>query len=103
VSEKGGGRYEVVVKKAAVFSNYPSLKKKLKAIPAGSDVNVNLRDCVFVDHTVMERRHQFELDYKAAGGHFQVTGLERHRPNSRHPLAAQKVLKRLPRAQNSHE
>jgi MFS superfamily sulfate permease-like transporter len=94
VNEKGNGHYEVVVKKAAVFSNFPSLKKKLKAIPVGSDVTVDMKDCVFIDHTVMERLHQFELDYNATGGHFHVVGLEKHRPNSTHPLAARKDFKK---------
>jgi MFS superfamily sulfate permease-like transporter len=93
-NEKSKGQYEVVVKKAAIFSNFPSLKKKLLAIPAGAEIDVNFKDCVFVDHTVMERLHQFEMEYKAAGGSFHVSGLEQHRPNSTHPFAARKAFKK---------
>jgi MFS superfamily sulfate permease-like transporter len=93
VKDNGNGQYRVIVKRAAIFSNYPSLKKQLKTIPAGKEVAVDLTDCVFVDHTVMERLHQFELDYNSAGGHFHVTGLDKHRPNSTHPLAARKAFK----------
>jgi MFS superfamily sulfate permease-like transporter len=94
VNEKEKGQFEVVVKKAAIFSNFPSLKKKLMAIPAGADITVNFKDCVFVDHTVMERLHQFETEYNTAGGHFHVIGLDQHRPNSTHPLAARKAFKK---------
>jgi len=94
VNETGKGEYEVVVKKAAIFSNFPSLKKKLLAIPAKSNIAVNFKDCVFVDHTAMERLHQFEMEYNAAGRHFHIIGLDQHRPNSTHPLAARKAFKK---------
>jgi MFS superfamily sulfate permease-like transporter len=82
-----------VVKKAAVFSNYISLKKILNAIPKGKYIVLDLRDCVLVDHSVMERLHQYEIDYEQAGGQFEVCGLEKHRPSSLHPLAARKLIR----------
>jgi MFS superfamily sulfate permease-like transporter len=88
-----GDKYKVVVRKAAIFSNYISIKNKLKAIPAGKDITVDLRDCKLVDHSVMERLHLFEMDYTAAGGHMHITGLENHTAASSHPLATRKLKK----------
>ncbi len=83
----------IVVKKAAIFSNYISLKKILNSIPRGKYIVLDLRDCVLVDHSVMERLHQYAIDYQQAGGRFEVCGLELHRPSSLHPLAARKRIR----------
>jgi hypothetical protein len=36
-------------------------------------VKVDWRDCKIVHQIVMERLHQFELDYATTGGHMHVT------------------------------
>jgi MFS superfamily sulfate permease-like transporter len=93
VSEPRTKEFEVVVCKAAIFSNFPSLKNHLKKIPTGCKITIDLGNCVLVDHTVMERLHQFALDYKATGGRFETVGLEKLRSNSTHPLAARRAFK----------
>lgn len=84
---------DVLVKKAAIFSNYISLKKILNSIPKSEYIVLDLSDCVLVDHSVMERLHQYASDYQQAGGRFEVCGLEMHRPSSLHPLAARRLIK----------
>ena len=83
----------MTVRKAAVFSNYLSLKKILNSVPKAKHIVSDLSDCVLVDHSVMERLHQYEIDYVQAGGRFEVVELEKHRPSSLHPLAAKKLMR----------
>jgi MFS superfamily sulfate permease-like transporter len=82
--------YVVVVRKAAVFSNWLGLKKVLDALEPDKDVVVDLSATRLVDHTVMEKLHDLEREYLEQGRRFVVTGLEGHNPLSSHPHAARK-------------
>jgi MFS superfamily sulfate permease-like transporter len=82
------GRYLVEVQGSASFSNYLGLKAKLDAIPHEMDVTVDFSRTRWVDHSVLENLHRFAQDYEAAGGKVHLTGLDNHRPVSKHELAA---------------
>ncbi|MCP9768241.1 SulP family inorganic anion transporter [Lacihabitans sp. LS3-19] len=85
-----GNNYLVEIDKAAVFTNYLGIKRKLDAIPPGFNVTIDLKNTKLVDHSVMENLHHFEHDYQATGGTVQLIGLEAHTPVSDHHLAARK-------------
>ena len=80
--------------RAAVFTNYLSLKGKLEALPKGKNVQVDFSDSPYVDHTVMENVTRFKNDYEQSGGHMELLGFEHHTALSDHPLAARKNQKR---------
>ena len=84
----------VYVPRAAVFSNYLSLKGKLEALPKGKSVQVDFSDSPYVDHTVMENVSRFKNDYEQSGGHMELLGFEHHTLLSDHPLAARKNQRR---------
>jgi len=75
----------------AVFSNYLGIKKHLMLLPKAQHVEIDLSNCKFVDHTVMDNLHLFEKDYRETGGSCHVIGLDAHKPLSKHPLAARKL------------
>jgi MFS superfamily sulfate permease-like transporter len=80
----------VNVPRAAVFTNYLSLKSKLEAIPKGKMVQVDFSDTPYVDHTVMENITRFKNDYDQRGGHMELIGFQYHLALSDHPLAARR-------------
>ncbi|MEO6287069.1 MAG: SulP family inorganic anion transporter [Dyadobacter sp.] len=82
--------YFVNVPRAAVFTNYLSLKGKLEAIPKGRMVQVDFSLTPYVDHTVMENITRYKNDYEQEGGRMELIGFEHHRASSDHPLAARK-------------
>jgi MFS superfamily sulfate permease-like transporter len=84
-------QYLIEIDKAAIFSNYLGIKRKLEEIPAGFQVTIDLKNTKLVDHSVMENLHQFEHEYTENGGTVQIIGLENHKPVSAHSLAARKV------------
>ena len=84
-------QYLVEIDKAAIFSNYLGIKRKLEEIPAGFQVTIDLKNTKLVDHSVMENLHQFEHEYTENGGTVQIIGLENHKPVSAHALAARKA------------
>ncbi|MFC3881494.1 SulP family inorganic anion transporter [Algoriphagus namhaensis] len=86
-----GNRYLVEIDKAAIFSNYLGIKRKLEEIPAGFDVTIDLKNTKLVDHSVMENLHHFQIDYERDGGTVHIVGLENHTPASDHELAARKL------------
>lgn len=82
--------YLLEVSGAATFSNLLNIKKHLDKVPAGSNVRINLEKSRYVDHTVLENLHNYKREHELGGGQFQVTGIERHKPLSDHPLAARR-------------
>jgi MFS superfamily sulfate permease-like transporter len=79
----------LVVKKAAVFSNWLAVRGAiLKAAHGREEVMVDLAQTRLVDHSVMEKLHQLEKEFADNGKRLRVVGLDFHRPMSAHPLAA---------------
>jgi MFS superfamily sulfate permease-like transporter len=85
----------VVVKKAAVFSNWLGLRSAIVREAADrDDVVIDLSHTQFVDHSVMEKLHLLRQDFAHSGKHLKVIGLDEHTPLSPHPLAARKSGRR---------
>jgi MFS superfamily sulfate permease-like transporter len=87
-----GDTYLVEIDKAAIFSNFLGIKRKLEEIPAGFNVIIDLKKTRLVDHSVMESLHHFQHDYERSGGTVQIEGLSNHKPASNHKFAAQKKV-----------
>jgi MFS superfamily sulfate permease-like transporter len=87
-----GDTYLVEIDKAAIFSNFLGIKRKLEEIPAGFNVIIDLKKTKLVDHSVMESLHHFQHDYEHSGGAVQIEGLSNHKPTSNHKFAAQKKV-----------
>jgi MFS superfamily sulfate permease-like transporter len=85
--------YYVTVNSVAIFSNYLSIKRKLLAVPSGKTVIVDMKAAKLIDHTVMDRLHEFQHEYDAAGGRMSIIGLDAHKPSSSHPMASRKLVK----------
>lgn len=87
-----GNNHTLTINGAAVFTNYLSIKKQLDSIPQqpNQHVTVDLHQARYVDHTVLENLHNYERDFKQAGGDFHVINLDEHKPMSTHPLAARR-------------
>ncbi|MDP5140798.1 MAG: SulP family inorganic anion transporter, partial [Spirosomaceae bacterium] len=83
-------KYLVEIDKAAIFTNFLGIKRKLDAIPPGFDVTIDLKNTKLVDHSVMENLHHFQHDYENEGGEVHIIGLENHTAVSDHELAARK-------------
>lgn len=88
-----GNEYLVEIDKAAVFTNYLGVKRKLEEIPTGFNVTIDLKKTKLVDHSVMESLHLFKNDYESHdGGTVKIIGLEEHKPLSNHEFAGRKLV-----------
>jgi MFS superfamily sulfate permease-like transporter len=85
-----GNEYLVEIDKAAIFTNYLGIKRKLEEIPAGFNVTIDLKNTKLVDHSVMESLYHFKHEYEGNGGSVTIQGLEVHKPVSAHQFAARK-------------
>ena len=79
------------VQKAAIFSNYIGLKRRIEHVEPGKNIIMDFSGARLVDHSVMQYMQELAADYARQGRSFTVVGLERHRPLSNHPLAARKL------------
>lgn len=93
IEDQGEGHMLVSIRKSAVFANWIALKKKLDRIEDPTSITLDLTECQFIDHTVMENLHHVQEDFQRDGIKFEIVGLEHHKGLSSHPLAARKRLK----------
>lgn len=91
VAHDEGDTVRLEVQKAAIFSNYIGLKRRIDRVPADRHVVIDLAGARVVDHSVMQYLHEIGQDFERQGRRFTVIGLERHRPYSDHPFAARKL------------
>ncbi len=89
ITDGADGSVIVKVKDSAIFTNYLSLKKQLSKVSKGKVLMLDLSATKLVDHTVMERLHQYLQEYaKTEGGCCRLQGLESHKASSDHLFAA---------------
>ena len=91
VRHDDGDHVRLEVQKAAIFSNYLGLKRRILAVPAAQGVIVDFSGARLVDHSVMQYMQELATDFTRAGRSFQITGLERHIPYSNYPTAARRL------------
>lgn len=87
-----GNEYQINISKAAIFTNFLGIKRKLEEIPYGFNVTINLKETKMVDNSVLENLEHFKHDYEANGGKVNVVGLESHQAFSNHPNSSRKKL-----------
>jgi len=82
----------IIARQSAVFSNWIPFKRQIEQLGLlqRNNVIVDLSETVLVDHSVMEKLHQLEMDFEKEGLHLEVTGLELHQQFSSHALAARR-------------
>lgn len=77
---------------SAVFTNWIPFRRQIEqlGLVQRHNVIVNLAGTTLVDHSVMEKLHEMEIDFEQAGLRLEIIGLDTHRQLSRHPHAARK-------------
>jgi len=80
----------VRVKDSAIFSTWIGLKRHLEQLIKEPHVVLDLSQTFLVDHTVMSNLHQMEEEFREKKSTLVITGLEQHRPFSKHPAAGRK-------------
>lgn len=82
----------ITARGSAVFSNWIPFKRQIEQLGLiqKNNIVVDLAGTKLVDHSVMEKLHEMELDFAQAGLNFEVVGLEGHEQVSEHPRAARK-------------
>jgi len=80
----------VRIYQAAIFSNLLAFKKLFESLKAYRKVTLDFQEAVMIDHSFMELMHHFQDSFEQNGGQFNITGFERFKPSSNHPLASRK-------------
>ena len=94
VIREGPDRVVLKVRSSAVFWNWISLRSTiLREAPNCREIVVDLSRSKIVDHSVMEKLHELEVEFRAADKTFEIIGMDEHTPMSHHPLSARKQAK----------
>jgi MFS superfamily sulfate permease-like transporter len=82
----------ILAKGSAVFTNWIPFKRQIEqlGLVQKNNVVIDLSGTKMVDHSVMERLHEMEMDFDQAGLQLEVIGLDSHQQFSDHPFAARK-------------
>jgi MFS superfamily sulfate permease-like transporter len=92
--ERGSDGVRVVrVGRAAVFSNWIPLRRRLVALAGEGGLTVDLSGASFVDHTTMEKLDELARRLSADGSPCRVTGADALRAVSDHPHATRKAAR----------
>ncbi len=77
----------IMVNDSAVFSNLIGFKKVLTSLPEQKRVTMDFGKAKLIDHSFMAFVSHFQKEYNLRGGEMEMTGLNKHRCLSDHPLA----------------
>jgi MFS superfamily sulfate permease-like transporter len=90
ISEQENNTVLINAKGSAVFSNYIPFKRQIEQVGlvSRSNVIVDLSGAKLVDHSVMERLHELQLEFEQNQLTLEVRGLDGHRQLSEHPMAS---------------
>ena len=84
------GRTTLKFSGALGFGNFIGVRGRLDKLAKGKTVVLDFTDCKFIDHTVVERLHDFEEEYLREGGHVEKIGFEGLVRTTDHPFSARK-------------
>ncbi len=84
------GKTLLSVKGAAVFTTWIPLRRRIEDLAREHDVEIDFTDTQFVDHTVMARLHEIQIDLASQSRALTISGLDKHHPLSSHVAAARK-------------
>lgn len=86
---------------SAVFSNWIPFRHQIENLGFvhRQNVIIDLSETELVDHSVMEKLHEMQLDFEKEGLSLEITGLDSHQPVTAHGTAARRrslaLLRRL--------
>lgn len=83
-------KFQIIVRNAAIFTNYIGLKSKLSAIPLNSHVAIDLSSARLIDYSVLENLKHLQHDFEMSNGSLTLIGMDFHVPLSSHELATRK-------------
>jgi len=76
------------------FANYVGVRRKLDSLPAGSKVMLDFSDCTLIDHTVVQRLHDFEAEFRRGGGEVERVGASHLQNSTKNPFSARLIAPR---------
>ncbi len=87
LKRSGEREFVLTVNESAVFSNLIGYKTLLTSLPEGAAVRIDFSNAKLIDHSFTAFLSHFQKEYQARGGAIELTGLDNHRPLSKHPQA----------------
>jgi MFS superfamily sulfate permease-like transporter len=92
IEELGENTVLITARGSAVFSNFIPFRRQIEqlGLEGRNNVIVDLSATKLVDHSVMEKLHEMQMDFEQNQLTLEVRGLDAHKPMSSHPMASRK-------------
>lgn len=91
-SDVDGQTVRIVAGNSAVFSNWIPLRRNIEQLGLlnGKNIVLDLSRTRLVDHSVMDKLHEMESEFRQRGLQLQLVGLDAHLPLANHALSARR-------------
>lgn len=90
IVKNADGKTIIFMKSSGLFTNFIGIEHIVQSLPLGNDITLNVENVKFLDHSFMEKFHEFRKSYHEKGGHLHIDGMEKLKTLSSHPLSARK-------------
>ncbi len=87
INGRGKGKVKVLIKGAALCTNYLSIQNRLQKLLNHDRIIIDLSQCEVVEYGFLEQIYEFAYWNKLNDGRMELQGLRNHYPTSKHPLA----------------
>jgi MFS superfamily sulfate permease-like transporter len=89
IHDLGDQTVQIDARGSAVFSNWIPFRGQIErlGLREGNHVIVNFAGTKLVDHSVLEKLHELEDDFRRVGLRLEIQGLDDHRALSGHQFA----------------
>lgn len=78
---------------AGLFTNFLKVSGDFDKIPLACAITLDVSNAKYIDHSFMEKLHEYSKYRILQGGHFNIRGMEILKAHSEHPNAARKQIK----------
>jgi len=87
--EAEDGTRTIIARQSIIFSNWIPFKRKIEQLGLDQDKSliVDLTETIMIDHSVMEKLHEMEDEFRLHNLTMKVIGLDSHKALSAHPLS----------------
>lgn len=94
---------KIIVKSAALASNYLNIYRQIAAIEEGNQIYLHLSKSDVIDYSFMELVYQHPYNYNTSTGSIEIQGIEDHKIISGHPLSTRVVKDKNKKNRNIDE
>ncbi len=103
IASLGENKKKIMVKSAALASNYLNIYRQIASIEEGNQIYLHLSKADVIDYSFLELVYQHPYNYNTSAGSIEIQGIEDHKIISAHPLSTRVIKDKSRKNRNIDE